>query len=169
MLAERRPFPPGVSSNPWRYAPADGEVDLQFSMTAALLGVVLAGAYLGWLLARPVPLLPGWIGAIGGAAVLGYSATLRDRRGDMLRYLGHCLGACATVVSRTQQDARLGEKLSVLMGRVLFLSKTLDSKYGILTRLQLIIALVISKISILISRFETSIFVLFLSCAFGVV
>ena len=60
-----------------------GSVD--FKMFNSLIGVVLLGTILGWVSSTYVPLLPGWLGALGTAGFLGYLGTLKDAIGDMLR------------------------------------------------------------------------------------
>ena len=45
------------------------------------------GTITGWSISAYVPLFPGWLGALGGASSLGYLGTLKDPRGDMLRYV----------------------------------------------------------------------------------
>lgn len=149
-MAERRPFPPG--SNPWRYSPEQDMRGPQFSMVSALLGVLLSAAYAGWLLARFVPLLPSWIGALGGAFTAGYATTLPDGRGDLLRYIGYCMASCFTVATTTMDDVQLREKLGALLGHLLFFSKAMDSKYRVLARLQFLLADIISRITLVISR-----------------
>lgn len=159
-MAGRRPFPPG--SNPWRYTAAvdggggnrdDATTLVQFSMVSALMSISFAAAYVGYLLARVVPLLPNWIGALGGALTVGYATTLPNGRGDLLRYLGHCLTHCLAVVSQTLEDVQLPAKLSTLLGHVLFFSQALDSKYHLLARLQLLFTQLVSRITIIISRY----------------
>lgn len=126
---------------------------LQFSMVSALVSISFAAAYVGYLIARVVPLLPNWIGALGGALSVGYATTLPNGRGDLLRYLGHCLTHCLTVVTDTVEDVELRPKLGALLGHVLFFSQTLDNKYHLLARLQLLLAELISRITIIISRY----------------
>ena len=121
-------------------------------MMSALLSVLLSAAYTGWLLARCVPLLPNWLGALGGAVTVGYATTLPDGRGDLLRYIGHCLVCCFTVVAAAMDDVHLKEKLNTLMGHLLFFTKAVDDKYRVLSRLQLLLAAVISRMTTVISR-----------------
>jgi len=121
-------------------------------MTSALLGVLLCAAYAGWLLARWIPLLPNWLGALGSAATVGYAATLPDGRGDLLRYAGFCLVSSFTIATDTMDDVMLKEKLSALLGHMLFFSKAVDDKYHVLSRLQFLLAAIISRITLIIRR-----------------
>jgi hypothetical protein len=150
QLARRRPFPP--CSNPWQYFPLEGEEDLGFSMFSTLASMVVIGAYSGWLLVRPVPLLPNWLGAVAGAGLLGYTTTVRDGRGDMLRLLGHSIARAVSVVGECASDVQLSGKVSALLGHVLFLSQTVDSKYQIVAKLQYLLADLITRLTMLISR-----------------
>jgi hypothetical protein len=164
-LAGRRPFPGG---NPWRYiaeAEADGEEkDLQFSMMPTILGVVFSAAYLGWLVARAIPLLPNWIGALAVASSAGYTTTLPDSRGDWLRFLGHCLVRCISVVSGTLDDVRLRDKLGLLLGHLMFFSKSLDHKYRLVSRLQYLLADLISRLTLIISRCAPIVMLIYYCC-----
>jgi hypothetical protein len=151
MLSERRPFPPGP--NPWKYVAAEGEVDLlQYSMMKSLLATVFAGAFLGWLIAKPIPLFPNWIGAILGASALGGATTFRDSRGDLMRYLGHCVNSCVAVMGSTLDDVLLKERLGKLLSRLLFFLKGVDKKYHIVARLQDLLSDLIGKLTVLVGR-----------------
>lgn len=104
-MSERQPFPP--CRNPWQYFPAQGEPDLQFRMFSTLLSMVLLGAYTGWLVVRPVPLLPNWLGALGAAGAVGYATTLPDGTGDLLRYLGYAAAHAAGVLLDTAEEVQV--------------------------------------------------------------
>ena len=92
MLGKRQPFPP--TDNPWKYAPMPSststtntnyEDNLQFNMMTSVLAMILSGAIVGWLITSYIPLLPNWIGTLCGSITIGYSTTLLNSRGDMLR------------------------------------------------------------------------------------
>jgi hypothetical protein len=150
QLARRRPFPP--CSNPWQYFPLEGEEDLGFSMFSTLVSMVVIGAYGGWLIVRLIPLLPNWLGAVAGASVLGYTSTVRDGRGDMLRLVGHSIARAAGVVGECASDVQLRARVSALLGHVLFLSQSVDSKYQVVAKLQYLLADLITRLAMLISR-----------------
>ena len=84
LMSERNQFP--RTDNPWQYVhdPRDPE-SVDFKMWNSLMGVVLMGTITGWSISSYVPLFPGWLGALGGASFFGYSGTLKDSRGDILR------------------------------------------------------------------------------------
>ena len=84
LLSSRKQFPP--SDNPWKhvYDPEDRDA-IDFKMWNSLIGIILMGTIMGWSASTYVPLLPGWLGALGSASFLGYSGTLKDSRGDVLR------------------------------------------------------------------------------------
>lgn len=121
---------------------------------STLISILFCAAYSGWLLAKLVPLLPNWIGALGGTITVGYAATLPDSRGDLLRYLGHCVVSCLSVVVTTLDEVMLKEKLSVLLGHLLFFSRAVDDKYQILARLQLLFAEFLRRLTMAVSRCE---------------
>ena len=85
-LSIRKPFPP--TDNPWSYVhDPEQPGSVQFKMISCLLGIIFGGAFCGWSLARSIPLFPGWLGALSLAAFCGYLGTVRDPRGDLLRYV----------------------------------------------------------------------------------
>ena len=84
LLSNRKPFPP--AENPWSYVyDPDQPGSLEFRMMNCLLCIVFGGAFLGWSVARSIPLVPGWLGALLLASFCGYLGTVRDPRGDLLR------------------------------------------------------------------------------------
>ena len=85
-LAGRKPFPP--VDNPWSYVhDPEQPGSIQFKMINCLLGIIFGGAFCGWSLARSIPFFPGWLGALSLASCCGYLGTIRDPRGDLLRYV----------------------------------------------------------------------------------
>ena len=84
LLSSRKQFPP--TENPWKhvYYPEDKD-SVNFKMWNSLIGIVVIGTLTGWSVSTYVPLLPGWLGAVGCAGFLGYLGTLKDSLGDMLR------------------------------------------------------------------------------------
>jgi hypothetical protein len=82
-------------------------------MFNTLLATVLIGAYLGWLLVRPVPLFPNWLGALASAGVTGYATTLEDSVGDLMRYVGYAVVHTASVVTDTAEEVQVRTHTSV--------------------------------------------------------
>eukprot|EP01036_Dinobryon_divergens_P025491 gene25491-34043_t len=156
MLGERRNFPP-FTENPWKYFPSDGEDDvLNFKMMNTLIGLVLSGAVIGWKIAKQIPLLPGWIGAIGGASSLGYGGTMRDGRGDMLRFLGHSLHAAIREISQTMDDVKLRESLSVVLGQVVSFLQNMDEKFGIMEKVQALLAEMMKVVKAIVGNAQSN-------------
>ena len=109
-LAPRRPFPP--VENPWAYVRASPS-DIEFSMTKTLVAVVFVGALYGYLLSNFLSLffLPAWLLALAGGGVGGYTATLRDGRGDMIRCLGMKLVAFFGLIKAVEEELSVWRKL----------------------------------------------------------
>lgn len=109
-LAPRRPFPP--VENPWAYVRASPS-DIEFSMTKTLVAVVFVGALYGYLLASAISLffLPAWLLALIGGGIGGYTATLRDGRGDMVRCLGMKLVAFFGLIKAVEEELSVWLKL----------------------------------------------------------
>jgi hypothetical protein len=152
MLSERRPFPPGHS--PWRYGPQSPHYDnrllAQFSMANVLFVLSLTGGIIGWWLTRPVPLFPNWLGAIGGASLLGYSATFLDGRGDLFRFLGHTLLAVIGALLRIADESRLRDNTQKILGQIFFFLRGLDDQFHIIQQLQLVLAAIIVRVTAVI-------------------
>lgn len=156
MLGERRNFPP-FTENPWKYFPSEGEDDvLNFKMMNTIIGLVLSGAVIGWKIAKQIPLLPGWIGAIGGASSLGYGGTLRDGRGDMLRFLGHSLHATIREISQIMDDVNLRETLGVVLGQIVSFLQNLDEKFGIMEKVQALLAEMMKVVKAIIGNAQSN-------------
>ena len=153
MLAERRPYPP--NDNPWKYNRKDELYDPsipEFSMTSTLIALVLSGAFVGWSIAKPIPLFPTWIGVILGATFLGYGGTLLDGRGDMLRFLGHTVKNVFSALLQLAEEVDLKENTKIILSQALFFLKGIDEKYQIMKKLQGLIAELIIKITAIIYR-----------------
>ena len=86
-MGPRQRFPPHTD-NPWSYKAADYETDngrppVEFEMWSALLCMVLVGSMAG----GAVPIIPSWMGALGGAASLAILTTRKDSRGGEFLFL----------------------------------------------------------------------------------
>lgn len=151
MIGERRQFPP-FTDNPWKYKPLEDDVDLEFKMTNALLGLILSGAFIGWKIAKQIPFFPGWIGALGGSSMLGYAGTFRDGRGDMLRFLGHSLHSVVKEVSTIAEDVELRATVGVVLARVAALLHGWDEKLHIVEKLQLLMKEIVRIVRVALGR-----------------
>ena len=145
-LTNRRPYPP--SENPWshRFNPDDPN-SIQFSMYSTLLAIMLLGSTLGSNLAKPIPLFPSWIGALGAAGFCGYTSTLRDGRGDLLRYMGNSIVNCWSAFAEMSTEVDLWNKLNKVTGKSMGHLSKLDSKYKIIDKLKFGLTILISKVS----------------------
>jgi hypothetical protein len=84
---------------------------------------------------KPIPLFPAWVGSLGVAAVLGYAATFRDERGDLLRFVSGSLTSSAGSVLRVAEEVHLLDKAAAVGGRsVAFLSR-LDQRWHVRDKL----------------------------------
>lgn len=148
VVTSRRPFP---SSNPWQYQPSDEE-DLTFAMIPTLLIISVSCAYLGWSLAKPIPLVPNWLVALAAAGGGAYAATLQDTLGDLLRLYGHTLHQGLSEMLYTADEVHLRTTTAVLVGRVLFFLKGVDSQYHVVSKLQFLLAQFIAYVTMLVYR-----------------
>ena len=115
-LAKRNPYPP--SENPWshRFLPDDPN-SIQFSMYSTILAVMLLASSVGSNIAKPIPLFPNWIGALIGAGFCSYFCTLRDGRGDLLRFIGNSVVNCWSAFSEAAEEVDLWSKLNKVSGK----------------------------------------------------
>lgn len=125
--AQRVPFPP--AENPWSYQPEDDE--LYFSMMYATIAMGFVGSICGGNL----PLVPTWMGALGGAGSFAFLTTTRDSRGDLCRTMGMRVVSLGQEVLGINQELRLLNKLGVVTGKVFDKMMILDSKHRIKDRL----------------------------------
>ena len=93
--------------------PSLSSSDIEFSMTKTLVAVVFVGALYGYLLASAISLffLPAWLLALTGGGIGGYTATLRDGRGDMVRCLGMKLVAFFGLIKAVEEELSVWRKL----------------------------------------------------------
>jgi hypothetical protein len=157
-MAERRPYPP-LKRNKFNFDDGQapfGDIENQevagFGLTQAMLATAASGAYLGWLTAKPVPLLPGWLGAVTGAGMFGYATSVQNRRGDLLRYLGHSMLRSYSTVASTAADVQLQDSFSLLCSHLMFFSKSVDSKYNVVARLKAIFVVLLSQLNALSAK-----------------
>ena len=145
-LTQRRPYPP--SENPWahRFDPDDPN-SIQFGMYSTILAIMLLGSTIGSNIAKQIPLFPTWIGALGAAGFCGYTSTLRDGRGDLLRFLGNSVVQCWSTFSEVSGEVELWDKLNKVSGKSMGHLSKLDSKYKIIDKLKFALAMLIGKVS----------------------
>ena len=177
LLSIRKPFPP--SENPWSYV-YDPNVpeSIQFKMTNCLMGIIFGGAFCGWTIARSIPLFPTWLGALLLASCCGYLGTIRDSRGDLLRFvsplyrpftslqsipkspcffhMNRCIGySIQSMISYMQskaQDVNLGEKATVVFTKVFAILLRIEKQYDIKAKVSVILKAFIDAISSLLRR-----------------
>lgn len=148
-LSPRRPFP--SDENPWKYKPYEDDPVPDFSMSRILLVNILWGTLLGWVISKPIPLFPGWLGAISGASVLGYTSTLQDSKGDFFRLIGVGIYGLLSHAATASEDVELKEKTGVLLGRAGFFLKGVDQKYKIIDKFKVVSAKAMEKLTIAIA------------------
>ena len=144
MLSKRKPFPP--AENPWKYSPRPDTNDIEFSMIRVIMATVLFGGIAGSIISGPIPLFPGWLGALIGAAGLGFIATTHDSRGDLIRYIGWALNDALGDVLKAAADVHLYDKSSIVLSNAFAFGNKLDQKYKVLEKVKAIITMLISTI-----------------------
>lgn len=120
----RRPFPP--ADNPWAY-----QGDVEFNMLYTVIAMALVGSTCGGSL----PVIPTWMGALGGAAMCAFVTTLPTARGDLLRCMGMRVVALSHEVWDIHHELGLLRKLGVVSGKVFDKMMILDRKHRIKDRL----------------------------------
>jgi hypothetical protein len=149
-LSQRHAFPP--SDNPWTYSAKDNSNLVQFNMYKCLLALMIAGSIVGSSLVKPIPLFPGWIGALLGSGFFAYTSTLKNGHGDIFRFFGFCIVSSIDNLLSTANEVDLPDKLNKISGKSFaFLSK-IDSKYKVLEKLKMVIFKMVETISSMSSR-----------------
>ena len=86
-VAERLPFPPGTS-NPWTYRPSDFDDEYGRAVDFNMMYAIAAMAFVGSTCGGNLPMIPAWMGALGGAGFFAFVTTLNNPRGDLARTMG---------------------------------------------------------------------------------
>lgn len=150
MLSRRQSFPP--SENPWKYAPRPDTNDIEFSMIRVLMAIIIFGGIAGSIVSGPIPLFPGWLGALIGAAGFGVISTTHDSRGDLLRYIGWALNNTLGDIFKAAADVQLYDKSSVVLSNAFAFGNKLDQKYKVIEKLKAIITIIISTVLKMFSK-----------------
>jgi hypothetical protein len=145
LISGRASFPP--VENPWRCKEPIDKSGVPFSMISTIVSILFMGAILGSM----VPLLPNWLGALGGAGFLGYVTTTRNPRGDLLRFFGHSVSVSLSELSHTADDVYLREKTGVMLGRSFSFMKGIDDRFNVVGYVKA----ASSQIGILLSKIKS--------------
>ena len=120
-MAPRRPFPRND--------------DFQSSREISFLYTLLAMGFVGSAAGGNLPLLPTWMGALGGAALLVLGSTLRNARGDLCRSMGMRLVAVVEELLDINAELKVVQKSGVVAGRILDKILILDRKHKVKDRI----------------------------------
>lgn len=142
MLSSRRPFPP--TENPWQYRDSPNS-DLSFNMLNTLLTLSFLGFVFGWNIVKPIPLFPSWLGGLIVMAMITFSGTIADGRGDILRYIAYLFATALSEIKLTANDVQLTQKTAVILSHTLFFMNDLDRQYNIMNNLKYLMAEVIRR------------------------
>lgn len=96
---------------------------------------LLAMAFVGSAAGGNLPLVPTWMGALGGATMLVFASTLRNARGDLCRSMGMRLVAVVEELLDINADLKVVQKSGVVAGRILDKILILDRKHSIKDRI----------------------------------
>eukprot|EP00602_Paraphysomonas_sp_CaronLab_P001287 CAMPEP_0185022476 /NCGR_PEP_ID=MMETSP1103-20130426/5179_1 /TAXON_ID=36769 /ORGANISM="Paraphysomonas bandaiensis, Strain Caron Lab Isolate" /LENGTH=323 /DNA_ID=CAMNT_0027554553 /DNA_START=166 /DNA_END=1137 /DNA_ORIENTATION=- len=129
-VRRRHPFPP--VENPWTYR-RDVPADPPFDMVQSLAGVSIAGGYMGWALAKVIPLVPGWITSLVTILVLCQTATRRSSQGDLVRYIGHSVVSALGEVKDAASEVALWRNLESFLGKLSFQLSSINQQYGVVS------------------------------------
>lgn len=116
----RRPFPP--TENPWNYRPTSRD-EAPFTMMYTVLAMTIVGSFCGGNL----PMVPSWLGALGGAGFLGLLTTRPNARGDLSRAMGMRVVAAVQTLWALQREVGMTPKFwkvaSLLLDKLLILDR----------------------------------------------
>ena len=119
-MSPRRPFP--------------REDDFQ-SREISFLYTLVAMGFVGSACGGNMPLLPTWMGALGGASLFVFMSTLRNARGDLCRSMGMRLVAVVEELFDINSELRVLQKSGDVAGRILDKILILDRKHSIKDRI----------------------------------
>jgi len=89
------------------------------------------GAAGGFLVLGAIPLMPGTVAAVGGAAAAGYCATRQDKIGDVARTAGGIAVGGVEKAVELNREHNITGKLADTTTKAVGCAKEVDSKYGI--------------------------------------
>jgi hypothetical protein len=115
-------------------------------MYTTLIAVTLVSASIGSSLAKPIPLFPNWIGALLAGGFCGYSATLRDGRGDLLRFMGNSAVSVCGVFYETAGEVDLWSKLNKVSGKSLAYFSKMDQQYKFIEKAKFLLSMLTSRV-----------------------
>lgn len=155
-LKERKPYPPG--DNPWKYSPpANAPNALQYNQYRTMAASILAGAYTGWTITKPIPLVPSWIIGLGVGVASGYIATLKDARGDMVRFMGNSVMQGLDELRALSEEVRLGDKFSRVSAQTTAFLNRIDSKYHLMSKAKAAVGTAVSFFRLAMNRVQSDI------------
>mmetsp|Transcript_48706 Transcript_48706/g.72308 ORF Transcript_48706/g.72308 Transcript_48706/m.72308 type:complete len:520 (-) Transcript_48706:123-1682(-) len=152
-MRERTPFPPILmednDDNPWAYKPIYEE-DVEFQMLQSLIIMVLVGSVCGGNL----PLVPKWMGALGGAAFGAFVTTRRDAKGDLARTMGMKVVSLVEEIIVINSEISLFSKISTVGGKVFDKIMVLDRQHKIKEKVVAAFSYIMGKISRVASQVQ---------------
>jgi hypothetical protein len=122
-------------------------------MTKVVLTLSVFGSLLGWNVVKPIPLFPSWIGAILGAVCLAYYGTFQDSRGDFIRYIGYTIASVLGELINIADEVELRQRCSVVLGKLFFFCKGIDSQFHVIERLKYLIGEILIKFTSILYRY----------------
>jgi hypothetical protein len=151
-LKERKPYPLG--DNPWKYEanPNDPKA-LQYNQYRTMIATVMYGAFTGWSITKPIPLVPSWMVGLGTGVTCCYLATLRDSRGDLLRFVGNTMVQILEEIRCLSQDVSLGTKFGRVSMQTSTFLKQMDTKYKIVSKATALVGTATSFFQMAVSRY----------------
>lgn len=97
-------------------------------------------AFIGSLCGGNVPIIPTWIGSLGGAGLLAFGCTLTTTKGDLCRIMGMRVVALLQELWSIQTDLRIIPKTAVVTSQVIDKMMIFDRKHRVKDRFLAIVA-----------------------------
>lgn len=152
-LKDRKPYPPG--DNPWKYEPdPEDRRALEYSQYQAMGASIAIGAITGWSATKPIPLVPSWIVGLGLGLSSGYMSTLKDSRGDLVRFMGNTVVLTVEEIRGLSEDVKLGLKFSRVSSQTTMFLNRLDAKYKIVSKCKVLLTSVMGFANMAMNRYE---------------
>lgn len=153
-LKDRKPYPP--CENPWKYAPLDEDA-VPYNQYRAMAAAIFSGAFAGWSVTKPIPLVPSWLVGLGTGISSGYLCTLRDGRGDLARFLANSLLVTLEEIRYVAEDAKLGLKFSRVSSQTTEFLTRMDSQYHVVEKAKTVFGAAISFFQMAMNRVKSDI------------
>lgn len=117
-----------------------------------MAAAIFTGAFGAWSVTKPIPLVPSWMFGLLGGGAAGYLSTMKDARGDLVRFSGNSMLLLLERVRELSEEVHLGEKFSHLSMQTTQFLNRVDAKYKVVDKTKTALAGAVSFFQLAMNR-----------------